>query len=85
MTRTRKRHCDVTHIISEIHISSYHFDRVSIEFAGDSTAEGMAPKRKRQRLSAEAASVARKKLREMRANEMEAEASGTVFSHSQSE
>ena len=29
--------------------------------------------------------MARKKLREMRANEMEAEASGTVFSHSQSE
>ena len=45
----------------------------------------MAPKRKRQRLSAEAASVARKKLREMRANEIEAEASGTIFSHSQSE
>ena len=45
----------------------------------------MAPKRKRQRLSAAAASVARKKLREMHANEMEAEASGTVFSHSQSE
>ena len=29
--------------------------------------------------------MARKKLWEMRANEMEAEASGTVFSHSQSE
>ena len=29
--------------------------------------------------------MARKKLREMSANDMEAEASGTVFSHSQSE